>query len=1158
MKSPTTRQKQLSLLFADEEPPSSVKQPSVTLSPAPQSPESQFLTPPAAPVPSQAADEPQFPHVVIRASAGTGKTYQLSNRYIALVHAGQPPDQILAATFARKAAGEILGRVLVRLADAVLGDNERRDLGSAIGCPEITRPQCLELLRSLVRNLHRLRIGTLDSFFVQLAGSFSLDLGLPAGWGIVDDLDDQALRLEAIRSVVESGTTAETLALVHLLSKGDAVRSVTQQLSDAVQDLYDIFTDSPREAWHSLPRPPVLEPGQLEAAIERLAALPPADDKRYANAQEADLERARRGDWEGFLAAGLAGALATGDGTYYSKPIEGEVEEVYGPLIRHARGTVVRTIANQNEGTYRFLSAFGEAYRRLKLARRVLRFEDVPRLLAAGLADSQAEHPALRQADSPALRQADNPAWRRAEHVAWRLDTRVAHLLLDEFQDTSLPQWNVVEPFARHCVAGGGRTFFCVGDVKQAIYGWRGGVSEIFDAVGRQLAGLTDRSLLTSYRSSQPVIDTVNRAFSGLVGNLALDDQPRVAQAWSGRFAPHATARGELPGYCRLSTAPRAAEGDKPNEVTLAFAAAEIARLSQDCPGRSIGVLVRRNAAVGRLIFLLRSEHKIAASEEGGNPLTDSTGVMLVLSLLQLADHPGDRAARFHVASSPLGTLVGFTQFDDHAAACRLAAEIRGRLLAEGYGKCIYAWVQRLAASCGDRDLQRLLQLVELGYAFDRRAGVRPAEFVRYVGLTKVEDPAAADVRVMTVHQAKGLQFDLVVLPELDVNLKGQTPRVVAGRQQPIDPIERVCRYVRKDLQVLLPPEFQQMFEAWPHPVVAESLCLLYVMLTRAVHALHIIVAPSTENEQTLPKTLAGVLRASLAHTGPVGPEETLYEHGDPQWFNKAAPPAQHAAEPAQQTASSQVLAVRLRESDSRTRRGLERRSPSSLEGGAAVDLERFLRRDQAKSFARGSLVHAWLEQVEWLDDPAGGKAESTTAGKGAAEGGPLSDERLLAIARPLAQGQDVPAELAHFRKLLSRPIVRGVLSRAAYKNLADLGYSPEVCRDLAAVGSRSGRLQLQVHRERPFALREDDTLLSGTIDRLVLLLSEGKVVAADVIDFKTDMVLEQPKLDAAVEFYRPQLAAYRRAVAQLYRLPPNRVISRLLFVEAPALRLVD
>ena len=92
--------------------------------------------------------------------------------------------------------------------------------------------------------------------------------------------------------------------------------------------------------------------------------------------------------------------------------------------------------------------------------------------------------------------------------------------------------------------------------------------------------------------------------------------------------------------------------------ATLRYAAEEAARLHKQLPDLDIGILVRRNKAVARLIFELR-ELGIEASEEGGNPLIDSPAVQVILSLLTLADHPGDMVARFHVATSPLAAPRG-------------------------------------------------------------------------------------------------------------------------------------------------------------------------------------------------------------------------------------------------------------------------------------------------------------------------------------------------------------------------------------------------------------------------------------------------------------------------------------------------------------------
>jgi ATP-dependent helicase/nuclease subunit A len=177
---------------------------------------------------------------------------------------------------------------------------------------------------------------------------------------------------------------------------------------------------------------------------------------------------------------------------------------------------------------------------------------------------------------------------------------------LDEFQDTSPEQWRVLQPLAQRVTAGQQTSFFCVGDVKQAIYGWRGGVAEIFDAIDRQLNGLEPKSLNVSYRSSPAVIETVNRVFAGITNHPNLRQASAAVRRWCERFETHQTARSDLPGYAQLQTAPLADEGQAQRDVTLDFAAGQIAELTRQAPGRSVGVLVRKNQTVGQLIFQLR------------------------------------------------------------------------------------------------------------------------------------------------------------------------------------------------------------------------------------------------------------------------------------------------------------------------------------------------------------------------------------------------------------------------------------------------------------------------------------------------------------------------------------------------------------------------
>ncbi len=363
---------------------------------------------------------------VIRASAGTGKTYQLSNRFLGLVAADAPLDTILATTFTRKAAGEILGRVLSRLAETVDDAGKRAELAGTLGTP-LDRPRCLGLLAGMVRRLHRLHVSTLDSFFIEVARSFSLELGLPPGWRIVDEVDDARLRAEAIRAVLRKHSTADVLRLMHLLTKGGAARSVSRQIANLVNRLYGQFLESSPAAWDSLARPKPLDEPSLESAIEALSAAELPADARYRKAHDQAVENLRKANWVDFIGKGLAAKIAdpAGDGRFYNKPIPQPLRDAYAPLVTHAQAEILGQIANQTTATRRLLEHFDAAYRELKLSRRALRFEDVTRLVG------------------------DWPLEGRFDDLAHRLDAHVSHLLLDEFQDTSPPQWRVLRPFAR-------------------------------------------------------------------------------------------------------------------------------------------------------------------------------------------------------------------------------------------------------------------------------------------------------------------------------------------------------------------------------------------------------------------------------------------------------------------------------------------------------------------------------------------------------------------------------------------------------------------------------------------------------------------------------------------------------------------------------------
>ena len=1025
------------------------------------------------------------PRLLIRASAGTGKTFQLSTRYIAQLIATSP-DRILATTFTRKAAGEILERILLRLADASVDDTSRTVLAGSLGRRSLPRNLCRQTLAGLVRNLHRVRVSTLDSFFSRVAGSFALELGLPAGWRLLDTVEDVALRDRAIESVLREGDRHDLVQLVQLLSKGEAVRSVTDLVRDTVNELYAVYLETTADAWRPIEGPLPLSSAALRQAIDDLRTADLPANKHWSNSHQKDVAAAEAGDGETFVEKGSGNKILDGESKYYNKPITDSLREIYSRLLNHAAAIECRILSDQHRAARDLLQRFDATYTRLKHDAAGLTFDDVARRLAAEL------------------------SLQKPTGLAFRLDAQLEHLLLDESLGVQ----------QRLVFVGGGSSFFCVGDVKQAIYGWRGGVAEIFDTVTNRLAGLTESQLDASFRSSSPVIETVNTVFQPRTDFPLMPDHEAAFVDWVNRFPEHTTQRSDVPGYACLVVGPQPGPQQSAKEAVFAGAADFLAELFPKLPpDATVGVLARKNDAVGRLVRELR-QRGLPASEEGGNPLTDSAGVQIVLSAMKLADHPEHSIARYHVAHSPLGPVLELPVHADPADVCEVAAHIRRQLQADGYGAVVSRWTDAFTPHCNGRELDRLRQLTALADDYDALATLRPSDFVRYVEASRIEDPRTAPIRVMTVHKAKGLEFDVVLLPQLDEILFQPRPTFVAFREHAAEAAVRICRYRNKSMQRLLPPDIQDAFRQTDERELREALSVLYVSLTRAAKALYMFVAPSAKSS----KSYAGILRTTLAAPEVLCREgAVLYECGDPQWHQHAgektetiepAPASVAAAEP-----------IRVPATGTR-RRGRETRAPSQLKSHRMLSIGDVLRPADSRVLDRGRLLHAWFEAVEWIDD------------------GPPDDETLRrTVARYGFPDQLIDENAGEFRRLLQTDGLRGVLTRSLYHPTSAA---------LFTTGLVDGDdVELTVQRERRFDVPLDDALVSGSIDRLVLFKRGGNVVAADVLDYKSDAVYGDPQAEVArlVATYSGQLDCYARAVAQMYGLPRPAIATRLVLL---------
>ena len=950
------------------------------------------------------------PNQIIRASAGTGKTFRLSNRYIELLTLGHSCDSILATTFTRKAAGEILDRIVQRLASGALDEAAAAELAGFVNC-ELDSNRCRELLKDLMGQIHRLQIGTLDSFFNRLARSFSLELGLPLDWSISTN---QLLSELSDLSIQEMLSSQNAIKMMHLLAKGEAQRGVAHLIRQTVDDVYGIFLDSQESAWNRLPAPGnILGKDEIDQLIENLEAST-ALGKLQINRKDKDLEHAGLGEWEDFADSLQFKRILFG-GTYGKKERSAEMEQAYRAFEDHVRAVVIHDLKRRNEATYGLVEEYAKRFKQKQRESGALRFDDVTLAL----------HSLVGKRD------ANN-------RLMFRLDQQIEHLLLDEFQDTSPGQWQVIAPFA-HWVAkkNSGRSFFCVGDMKQAIYGWRGGVAEIFDLVDRELENLTaSDDMVDSYRSAPEVIESVNKVFMNLgTVKTKCEETDAELQRAAEQFKPHRTKRSELPGRVTVQYGPDCEESLRRdhfkklgarNDVMLDQMVQQIAEYHQKCPDRTIGVLTRSNRTVAETIFKLQ-QAGIEASQEGGNHLTDSAAVETVLAAIQLADHPGDSVARFLVSHSALGRCFELdaestvTRKENEKRVGAVAAKLRKQLIDEGYGPTVEGLARELASQCTERELTRLQRLIELSYDYDDSWTLRADQFVAYIRDTKVPDESAAKVRVMTVHGSKGLEFDIVFLPIPSVTQWYRPQRFVVDRVQPTDPASLVSLYVRKSVHEFLPDSFQDAFKNEDRSKVREELCVLYVALTRAVHAMHIHVSYDCKPNEG--RSLGRILLGTLAADRPRSPESIVYEIGEADWYSQHQKPVDQLAEELQTFYLDEC--AEIGESDivksPKSGRGCQWLSPTQLEGGSVFSLGSVLRPQQDRErLERGTLLHACLETVVWLDD------------------GLPTDEVLkdsMQRVAPLASAEQMEGIISEFREMLEQEALKELFSSDAWRD---------------------------------------------------------------------------------------------------------------------------
>ncbi len=838
---------------------------------------------------------------IVQAPAGSGKTTLLTLRYLRLLAEVEQPEQVVAITFTRKAAAEMRHRIVESLRMA--GEPLPADADERI--VELHRLASVALARSrasgwdIEQNPARLHVQTIDGLNHWLAGRLPVAARIGTAGGLVDDA--RVLYAEAARRTV--ALLDEDLPVAAgLLRLARSLNHEPRQLAGLIEAMLGA-----RELWlpklmHASSGPSLrveidrllrrsmeselaaiaaalagIEWDAIFAACQQAAAAGAPESPALALAAETGLPPATVESVAAWCA--LAELLLTGD----SKPalrkqvgarqgfLAASEGRAWAPLKRTMK-SLLESLAGREGlvaalGRLRVLPppALTDAqWERIEALSAVLPHA-VAELLALFAERDSLDHAAVAAAARDALGDEAAPS-----ELALALDYRIRHLLVDEYQDTSPSQARLLELLVAGWLPGDGRSLFCVGDPMQSIYAFREADVTLFLQAQRQGVGgvaLAAERLGRNFRSSRAIVDWVNKTFSALLPDS--DDFER--------------------GAVRYSPAVAANEGDPDDGVRVHplldadehSMGAEVAAIARDAietlDEPSIAILVRGRPSLPPILAALRD----AGIEYRGvelESLLDRRAVRDLVALLRAMLHDGDRTAWLAVLRAPwcglaLADLLRLSEAGESATirerlrapavlapesevrAMHVSAALdaviagRGRQSLGGWLKS--AWLALNGPATLD-DASDLANAELLFRALDRlelEAGcLPPASAIEAAVAGIMASPVGSDdarVQVMTIHRAKGLEFDVVILPDLQRGPRGSERPLLYWTTVAIGPGERgIVLASRADSAER--DGGADALERWMRRLGAEREALelgrlAYVAATRARRRLHLI-----------------------------------------------------------------------------------------------------------------------------------------------------------------------------------------------------------------------------------------------------------------------------------------------------------------------------
>ncbi len=1126
--------------------------------------------------------------VWVSANAGAGKTHVLAQRVMRLLLAGTDPSRILCLTYTKAAAANMADRVFKQLSGwTMMADPE---LADAIALVEGRRPdgarlrQARRLFAEALETPGGLKIQTIHAFCEAVLHQFALEANIPGHFELMDGRMEAALVAEARRELITGAAEGRDPALA------DAFATVLQIGGEQGLDrlLGEIVAN--REAltrfitriidgdgsfgtlYHAFGFEPGASRASVVASVWPDSYFGPAVARELADCA-ATLGLRGAGEFaERLLAAcgeltpeerlaALRAAFLTQKGEpRSSRPLGARALAGLYPQLADEFERCAQQVAavcdrlaqlamlDASSAMLKLADWLIERYEHLKRARGLLDFND----LIASTVNLLARN--------------DAAAW-----VHYKLDKGIDHILLDEAQDTSPPQWDVVRLLADEFFAGKGqerstRTIFAVGDEKQSIYSFQGARPEGFYESGqafrlkvRAAAGRFEHvRLLRSFRSTEDVLSAVDLVFSREEVRNGLTHDPEGVE--------HLPIRENDPGLVELwpSLGPEAVEEPDDWTVAIDHASAPAVRLARQIAGTVAGWLAAgsdegRPLSAGDILILVRKRGSFvhALSRELKNrgipvagadrlTLSDHIAVRDLAAIGRFVLQPHDdlslaallRSPAFGLGEDDLYVLAtsrgpGRTLFQAIRAAGETGpfADIVGQLSrwrdAAGYQRPFEFYAGLLG-----RDRVRAEMIARLGHeAGDvldeflsfclaaERTGVRDLEsFLALLEsggpeIKRELDQARGEVRIMTVHAAKGLEAPLVFLVD-----SGSAP-FHAGHLPALMPVGldtengRVEGLLWRAGSEVMNSRLRALADETARRAEQEYRRLLYVGMTRAMDRLILCGFHGPRGRQGA--TWHSIAEAALQGSPHTSPAPHPAGEGEILRFRTSPPPARGPASSAdaepparQQPALPAELTAELPPAP-RLPRPLSPSGAGALiepetEGMASPHSPVLGPGEQPSlSIARGIAAHRLLQVLP------------TIAGDRQAE---AARSYLSRVARDWPRGE-ADALLASVTAILGVPAFSGLFEPGSRAEVSVMG--------TVRLGSR-------------------ERAISGKIDRIAV--TGGKVL---IVDYKTNRPAPET-LDEVPFGHRAQLALYREILRPVY--PGREVRAALVYTDAPRL----